>query len=84
VEREHPFKGLSFVHPELFDAPGAAAPEFAAFVSSIIESGVNPDEMGGIRSRLKEIGLEPYDCLAPGLMDYIATWVAKSTGKLPA
>ena len=84
VEKEHPFKGLSFVHPELFDHAGSDAPGFAAFVSSIIESGVNPDEMGAIRGRLKELGLEPYDCLNPGLMDYIATWVAKSTGKLAA
>jgi S-(hydroxymethyl)glutathione synthase len=84
VERAHAFQGLSFVHPELFDHAGAAAPEFAAFVSSIIESGVKPDEMGAIRARLKELGLEPYDCLAPGLMDYVATWVAKSTGKLAA
>ena len=84
VEREHPFKGLSFIHPELFDHPGAAAPEFAAFVSSIIEAGVNPADLADIRARLKELGLEPYDCLSPGLMDYIATWVAKSTGKLAA
>jgi S-(hydroxymethyl)glutathione synthase len=84
VERDHAFKGLTFVHPELFDEPGAAAPEFAAFVSSIIESGVNPADLGPIRARLKELGLEPYDCLAPGLMDYVATWVAKSTGKLAA
>jgi S-(hydroxymethyl)glutathione synthase len=34
--------------------------------------------MTGIRSRLKEIGLEPYDCLSPPLMDAIATHVAKS------
>jgi S-(hydroxymethyl)glutathione synthase len=84
VLKEHPFKGLSFVHPELFDHAGAAAPGFAAFVSSIIESGVKPDDMGAIRSRLKELGLEPYDCLNPPLMDAIATYVAKSTGKLAA
>ena len=57
---------------------GSAAPGFAAFVSSVIESGVKPDEMAGIRSRLKELGLEPYDCLSPALMDAIATHVAKS------
>jgi S-(hydroxymethyl)glutathione synthase len=34
--------------------------------------------MGGIRARLKELGLEPYDCLSPPLMDAIATHVAKS------
>ena len=34
--------------------------------------------MDGIRRRLKELGLEPYDCLSPPLMDAIATHVAKS------
>jgi S-(hydroxymethyl)glutathione synthase len=74
----HPFYGLDFVHPELFVESGSQAPQFAAFVSSIIESGVDPSEMGGIRARLKELGLEPYDCLSPPLMDAIATHVAKS------
>jgi S-(hydroxymethyl)glutathione synthase len=37
--------------------------------------------MGGIRSRLKELGLEPYDCLSQPLMDAIATHVAKSRAK---
>ena len=78
----HPFYGLDFIHPELFAEGGSAAPGFAAFVSSVIESGVNPSEMGGIRSRLKELGLEPYDCLSPALMDAIATHVAKSQGRL--
>jgi S-(hydroxymethyl)glutathione synthase len=44
----------------------------------VIESGVKPEEMGAIRSRFKEIGLEPYDCLSPALMDAIASHVAKS------
>ena len=74
----HPFYGLDFVHPELFVESGSAAPAFAAFVSSVIESGVAPSEMAGIRLRLKELGLEPYDCLSPVLMDAIATHVAKS------
>ena len=73
----HPFYGLDFIHPELFAESGSAAPVFAAFVSSVIESGVNPSEMSGIRSRLKELGLEPYDCLSPALMDAIATHVSK-------
>ena len=34
----HPFYGLDFIHPELFQEGGWAAPGFAAFVSSIIES----------------------------------------------
>src|ERR1700733_660728 len=76
--KAHPFHGLDFIHPELFQEGGWAAPGFAAFVSSVIESGVKPDEMDGIRSRLKELGLEPYDCLSPVLMDAIATHVAKS------
>ena len=77
----HPFYGLDFIHPELFQEAGSAAPGFAAFVSSVIESGVAPSEMAGIRSRLKELDLEPYDCLSPALMDAIATHVAKTTAK---
>jgi S-(hydroxymethyl)glutathione synthase len=76
--KSHPFYGLDFVHPELFQEAGSAAPGFAAFVSSVIESGVKPEEMSGIRSRLKELGLEPYDCLSPTLMDVIANHMAKS------
>jgi len=84
VEREHPFQGLSFIHPERFQETGWAQPGFAAFVSSIIESGFDPSNMDAVRSRLKELNLEPYDCLSPGLMDYIATWTAKKKGVLPA
>src|SRR6516164_1372647 len=76
--KNHPFYGLDFIHPELFQESGSAAPGFAAFVSSIIESGVKPEQMDDIRSRLKELGLEPYDCLSPPLMDAIATHVAKA------
>jgi S-(hydroxymethyl)glutathione synthase len=78
VERVHAFKGLTFIHPELFAEPGAPAPEFAAFVSSAIEGGTDPSEMAGIRARLREIGLEPYDCLSPPLMDFLATFAAKA------
>src|SRR5579883_2914620 len=75
--KAHPFHGLDFIHAELFEETGSAAPGFAAFVSSVIEAGVGPAEMGGIRGRLKELGLEPYDCLSPPLMDAIATHIAK-------
>jgi S-(hydroxymethyl)glutathione synthase len=34
--------------------------------------------MPAIRERLRELGLELYHCLSPGLMDAIATHVAKS------
>lgn len=74
----HPFYGLDFIHPELFQEQGSAAPGFAAFVSSVIESGVKPEQMGAIRARLKELGLEPYDCLSPALMDAIAAHTAKA------
>ena len=80
--KAHPFYGLDFVHPELSTEKGWAAPEFAAFVSSIIESGVAPAKMGAVRAKLKSVGLEPYDCLSPPLMDAIATHVAKASGKL--
>ena len=52
--------------------------------SSIIESGVQPDRLPGIRMRLIELGLEPYDCLNHALMDYISTFVAKAAGTLAA
>jgi S-(hydroxymethyl)glutathione synthase len=81
---KHPFYGLDFVHTELSKDQGWSAPEFAAFVSSIIESGASPDQMGAVRSRLKELKLEPYDCLSPPLMDAIATHVAKASGALKA
>jgi S-(hydroxymethyl)glutathione synthase len=80
--KQHPFYGLDFIHTELSKEDGWSAPEFAAFVSSIIESGTRPEQMGGIRARLKELGLEPYDCLSPPLMDAIATHVAKQKGVL--
>ena len=38
--------------------------------------------MGAIRNRLRELKLEPYDCLSPPLMDAIATHVAKASGAL--
>src|SRR5438105_3608931 len=61
---------------------GWAPPEFAAFVSSIIESGANPANMSAVRARLRELKLEPYDCLSPALMDAIATHTAKASGVL--
>jgi S-(hydroxymethyl)glutathione synthase len=83
VERpKHPFTGLVFIHTELSKEQGWAPPEFAAFVSSIIESGTKPDQMVAVRARLRELHLEPYDCLSPGLMDYIATFTAKASGVL--
>jgi len=79
----HPFYGLDFIHTERSSEKGWAPPGFAAFVSSIIESGASPDNMGAVRARLKELKLEPYDCLSPPLMDAIATHTAKASGALP-
>lgn len=79
---KHPFFGLDFIHTELSAQQGWAPPEFAAFVSSIIESGTNPADMSAVRARLKELKLETYDCLSPVLMDAIATHTAKAAGVL--
>ncbi len=80
--KDHPFYGLDFIHTELSDEDGWEPPQFAAFVSSIIEAGADPDKMGEVRRHLHDIGLEPYDCLSPTLMDVIATHTAKQKGVL--
>ena len=74
----HPFHGLDFIHTELSEDSGWSAPEFAAFVSSIIESGYAADGMDEVRSKLRGLGLEPYDCLSPPLMDAIAAHAANA------
>ncbi len=79
-DNSHPFYGLDFIHTELSEDEGWSPPEFAAFVSSIIESGASPDNMDTVRARLRELGLEPYDCLSPPLMDAIAGHTAKASG----
>ena len=81
-DTSHPFYGMDFIHTELSDEKGWSAPEFAANVSSIIESGIDPERMADIRARLKELNLEPYDTLSPPLMDAIATHTAKASGAL--
>jgi S-(hydroxymethyl)glutathione synthase len=83
IENDHPFKGLDFVHVELSDTPnGWQEPQFAAFVSSIIEQGFQPDGMDEVRAKFRSVGLETYDALSPPLMDAIATWTGKRAGKL--
>lgn len=79
-KKDHVFFGLDFVHSELSTEEGWAGPEFAAFVSSVIEGGVAPSQMADIRTTLKSAGLEPYDCLNPALMDMMATHSAKAIG----
>jgi S-(hydroxymethyl)glutathione synthase len=82
IEKDHAFKGLDFIHVELSDENGWQEPQFAAFVSSIIEQGFDPKGMDSVRSKFKSIGLEPYDALSPPLMDAISTFTGKRTGKL--
>ncbi len=82
--RDHPFHGLDFVHAGLSDQSGWSEPQFEAFVSSVIEAGVGPSRMEGIRGRPREPGMEPHDALSPPLMDAIATRIAKRSGALPA
>ncbi|KAA8645418.1 hypothetical protein EYZ11_011804 [Aspergillus tanneri] len=84
IETEHPFKGLDFVHVELSDVSGWQEPQFAGFVSSIIEQGFEPTGMDEVRSKFKAMGLETYDALSPALMDVIATYMGKKAGRLPA
>jgi S-(hydroxymethyl)glutathione synthase len=78
----HPLYGFDFIHTELSGEKGWSPPEFAAFVSSIIESGAPPSGMNAVRARLRELKLEPYDCLSPPLMDLLATHAAKAKGTL--
>ena len=80
----HPFYGLDFIHTELSSDVGWSAPEFAAYCSSIIESGFNPERMEEVRNRLRELGLPPYDVLSPDLMDLIATHKAKAMRAEPS
>lgn len=82
IEKDHPFKGLDFVHVELSQDKGWQEPQFAAFVSSIIEQGFDPNKMDDVRAAFAAKGLPTYDALSPPLMDAIATFTAKKAGKL--
>jgi len=84
IINDHPFKGLDFVHTELSDTTGWQEPQFAAFVSSIIEQGFPPSQIDEVRQKFRKEGLQTYDVLSPPLMDAIATHTAKKSGKLPS
>jgi S-(hydroxymethyl)glutathione synthase len=77
---DHAFYGLDFVHTELSDEKGWSAPEFAGFVSSVIETGTPASKINEIRSDVQALGLNTYDCLSPGLMDLIAIKTAQLKG----
>jgi len=72
IDPEHHFYDISFVHPELVVGEKLGAPTFAAFVSSIIESGACPSEMEAVRESLNNINIPAYDAFTPELMDIIA------------
>ncbi|KAL3952043.1 hypothetical protein ACCO45_013760 [Purpureocillium lilacinum] len=63
---------------------GWQEPQFAAFVSSVIEQGFPPEEMGRVRARFRALGLETYDALSPPLMDLIASWTFQQTTRAAA
>jgi S-(hydroxymethyl)glutathione synthase len=71
ADRDHPFYGLDFFHPELA-ADACPAPEFAGFVSSILEAGASPSRMVAIRRALAARGIPAWDAFSPELMDVIA------------
>jgi S-(hydroxymethyl)glutathione synthase len=84
IVQDHPFKGLDFVHTELSNQKGWQEPQFAAFVSSIIEQGFKPEGINEVREKFRKEGLQSYDVLSPPLMDIIATYTGQKNGKLPS
>ncbi len=71
-DKAHHFYGIDFIHPELLAGGDAEAPEFAGFVSSIIETGTNASLMHAVRARLAALEIPAYDAFSPELMDIIA------------
>jgi len=69
---EHHFYGLTFVHPELSIEPAFGRPEFAGFVSSIIENGESASISEAVHRALHEAGIPAYDAFSPEIMDIIA------------
>ena len=64
-------------------ASGGPAGDAEELVAALEEfRGSVAANMGAVRARLKELGLEPYDCLNPPLMDALATHAAKLSGVL--
>ncbi|OQD81658.1 hypothetical protein PENANT_c026G06620 [Penicillium antarcticum] len=80
IEKDHPFNGLDFVHVELSEEKGWQEPQFAGFVSSIIEQGSHPNQMDAVRDKFKAVGLQTYDVLSPALMDLISSFTAQKSG----
>lgn len=85
IEKEHAFKGLAFIHSELGDGGGVgwAEPGFAAFVPSLVESGVVDGGVGitRVRERLGLVGLVGYDALNVPLMEALVSFEEKEKEK---
>lgn len=69
---EHHFYGLAFVHPELATETATGKPEFAGFVSSIIETGTSASAMQSVRRVLEDANIPAFDAFSPEIMDVIA------------
>ncbi len=69
---DHHFHGSDFVHPELAVDRRITPPEFAGFVSSLVETGTDPARMAAIRRRLQSAGIPAHDVFSPEIMDIIA------------
>ncbi|WP_240547097.1 GFA family protein [Mesorhizobium tianshanense] len=69
---DHHFYGLEFVHPELATDEHQPKIEFAAFVSSLVETGMPATAMVAVRNALGEAGVPANDAFSPELMDIIA------------
>lgn len=72
TDSDHHFFGNDFIHPELARDRLPDKPEFAGFVSSLIETGTDPARMVAIRKRLSDLQIPPYDAFSPEIMDVIA------------
>ena len=57
-------------------------PEFAGFVSSLIETGTSPSLMEAIRGRLAALRIPAYDAFLPEIMDLIG-WHRRKIDRLP-
>lgn len=83
IEKEHAFKGMSFVHVELGER-GWAEPTFAAFVPSLVEGGVVDAGVGiaRVREALGRVGLVGYDALNVPLMEALSAFSAAEKARL--
>lgn len=77
---DHHFFGLDFAHPELAGTP-PPKPEFAGFVSSLVEAGTSPVGMVAIRRALARAGIPASDIFSSEIMDLIAWHKLKIAGQ---